>query len=169
MLVERELGETHAGIAFGPTNELFLGSESGVLSRLSRDAGGAWTLSRLWQGQSAIRWLEASPRGRFLALVDQANFAQQFNLREGRIGATSLQLPAPVEEVKYSPGGSRVLFRTARWIHRAISSTNGLVRTDTIFAPKALSGARMVFGDTENYNNVAGLYYVFTKSIESTP
>ena len=156
LLVERELGETHAGIAFGPTNELFLGSESGVLSSISRDAGGAWTLSRLWQGQSAIRWLEASPRGRFLALVDQANFAQQFNLREGVIGATSLQLPAPVEEVKYSPGGSRVLFRTARWIHRASSSTNGLVRADTIFAPKALSGARMVFGDTENYSNVAG-------------
>ena len=156
LLVERELGETHAGIAFGPGNELFLGSESGVLSSMSRDAGGAWSLRRLWQGQSAIRWLEASPRGRFLALVDQGNLAQQFNLKEGRIGATSLQLPAPVEEVKYSPGGSRVLFRTARWIHRASSSTDGLVWADTIFAPKALGGARMVFGDTENYNNVAG-------------
>ncbi len=150
LLVDKELSEEHAGIAFGPANELFLGSDSGVLSAIRRDAAGNWTLQRLWQGQSAIRRLEVSPRGRFLVLVDQANLAQHFNLAEGRIGALSLQLPAPVEEVAFSPAGSRVLFRTARWVHRAGSSTNGLIWLDSLFAPKTLAGARMVFGETPN-------------------
>lgn len=156
LLVDKELGEIHAGIAFGPTNELFIGSISGALNAISRDDAGAWIVQRLWQGASAIRWLEASPRGRFLVLVDQTNLAQQFNLAEGRLGGASLKLPAPVEEVAFSPGGSRVLFRTARWIHRASSSTNGLTWMDTLFAPKALSGARIVFGKNENDNNIAG-------------
>jgi hypothetical protein len=155
MLVEKELGEVHAGIAFGPANELFLGSDSGVLSAISRDDGDNWILHRLWQGQSAIRWLEASPRGRFLVLVDQANLAQQFNLTEGRIGASSMQLPAPVEEVAFSPSGSRVLFRTSRWVHRSGSSTNGLIWLDSLFAPKALAGARMVFGHDPNATSIA--------------
>ena len=156
LLVERNLGETHSSIAFGAANELFIGSESGALSSINRDVDGTWSLRRLWQGRSAIRWLEASPRGRFLMLVDQSNVAQQFNLKEGRIGTTSLELPAPVEEVAYSPGGSRVLFRTSRWIHRASASINGIVGADSMFAPKALSGARMVFGNDEDFKNVAG-------------
>ncbi len=146
LLVEKELGEEHIGIAFGLDNELFIGSNGGTLNVISRDGAGAWILQRLWQGESAIRWLEVSPRGRFLVLVNQANQAQQFNLVEGRLGAASLQLPAPVEEVAFSPGGSRVLFRTSRWIHRASSSTNGLTWVDSLFAPKALHGAHMVFG-----------------------
>ena len=160
MLVEKELGEFHAGIAFGPANQLFVGSDSGVLSTISRDPAGNWTLQRLWQGQSAIRWLEVSPRGRFLVLVDQANLAQQFNLSEGRIGAQSLQLPAPVEEVAFSPAGSRVLFRSSRWVHRAGSSTNGLIWLDSLFAPKVLTGARMVFGVAANAvtGNAVGSY-----------
>jgi hypothetical protein len=150
ILVDKELGEVHASIAFGPANELFLGSDSGVLSTISRDSAGNWALQRLWQGESAIRWLEASPRGRFLVLVDQANLAQQFDLAAGQIGAQSLQLPAPVEEVAFSPAGSRVLFRSSRWVHRAGSSTNGLIWLDSLFAPKALSDARMVFGVAAN-------------------
>ena len=156
LLVEKELGEMHSGIAFGPANELFIGSISGALNAIRRDSSGAWTLRRLWQGAAPIRLLEASPRGRFLVVVDQSNLAQQFNLAEGRLGGASLELPAPVEEVAFSPGGSRVLFRTARWIHRASSSTNGLTWLDTLFAPKALSGARMVFGDSDSNKNIAG-------------
>jgi len=160
MLVEKELGEFHAGIAFGPANQLFVGSDSGVLSTISRDPAGNWTLQRLWQGQSAIRWLEVSPRGGFLVLVDQANLAQQFNLSEGRIGARSLQLPAPVEEVAFSPAGSRVLFRSSRWVHRAGSSTNGLIWLDSLFAPKVRTGVRMVFGVAANAvtENAVGSY-----------
>lgn len=146
LVAERELGERHAGIAFGSDNELFLGSESGVLSAFGQDTTGTWTMQRLWQGQEAIRWLQASPRGRYLVLVDATQRAQQFDLAEGRIGGASVLLASPIEEVSFSPGGSRVLLRTARWVHRASSSANGLSVVDTLFTPKALSSARMVFG-----------------------
>ena len=43
-------------------------------------------------------------------LVDASNLAQQFNLAEARIGDQTLQLPASVNEVAFSPGGLRVLF-----------------------------------------------------------
>jgi hypothetical protein len=39
-----------------------------------------------------------------------------------------------------------VLFRTGRWIHRALVSPTGLIWTDTIRAPKAMHGSQMVFG-----------------------
>ena len=155
LLIEKELGETHSSIAFGPDNELFIGSESGVLSAISRDAAGDWSLQRRWQGHSAIRWLAASPRGRYLVLVDQANIAQLFNLTEGQTGVEELQLPAPVEEIAFSPAGSRVLFRTSRWIHRAGSSIKGLIWLDSLFAPKALTGARMVFGRAASAGAIA--------------
>jgi WD40 repeat protein len=146
VVAERELGERHAGIAFGPDNELFLGSGSGTLSAFGRDDAGTWVLRRLWQGQTGIRWLEASPRGRYLVLVDASNLAQQFDLAAGRIGDASVSLASRIEEVSFSPSGSRVLLRTARWIHRANSSPNGLSVTDTMFAPKPPTGARIVFG-----------------------
>jgi WD40 repeat protein len=148
IVVEKNLGESHVAAAFGHDNKLYLGSQSGKLNLVGRDATGVWGLQRIWQSESAIRWIEASPRGRFLVLVYQNNVAQQFNLLEGNIGNSSLELPSPVEEVAFSPGGSRVLFRTSRWIHRAASSGNGLTQLDSLFAPKALAGARMVFGDS---------------------
>ena len=112
-------------------------------------------MQRRWQGHSAIRWLEALPRGRYLVLVDQANIAKLFNLTEGQIGVEELQLPASVEELAFSPAGSRVLFRTSRWIHRAGSSINGLIWLDSLFAPKALTGARMVFGRASSAGAIA--------------
>jgi len=76
--------------------------------------------------------------------------AQQFSLREGRIGESVLHLPSAVEELSFAPGGSRVLFRTARWIHRVGSSPAGLIWIDAILGPKAVNGARMVFGPYTN-------------------
>ena len=101
----------------------------------------------LWHGEAAIRLLEASPRSQYLVLVDQNNLAQQFSLSEGRLGVTTLQLPSTVEEVTFVPGGSRVLFRTPRWVHRASSAASGLIWLDAMLAPGMLDGARMVFGD----------------------
>jgi WD40 repeat protein len=146
MLARFDLGERHSGIAFADPDHLYVGSESGVLRVISRGSGDNWSVQTLWQGESPIRWLEASPRSEFLVLIDEDNVAQQFNLREGRIGESVLQLPSTVEELVFAPGGSRVLFRTARWIHRAGSSTTGLVWIDAILGPKAVNGARMVFG-----------------------
>ncbi len=142
-----DLGERHQGLAFSDIDHLYVGSDSGALRMIVRESGDNWTLRTVWQGEAGIRWLEASPRSQFLVLVDQNNLAQQFTLAEGRIGETVLQLPNAVEEVSFAPGGSRVLFRTSRWIHRASSSAAGLIWIDAILAPKALDATRMVFGD----------------------
>jgi hypothetical protein len=80
-------------------------------------------------------------------LVDKNSLAQQFSLAEGRIGEITLQLPSPVAEVTFTPGGQRVLIRTSNWIHRVSSAATGLIWIDAILAPSALDGARVVFGD----------------------
>ena len=148
-LARFDLGERHRGLAFADSEHLYVGSESGTLSVMSREADESWSLQTLWQGEAAISWLEASPRSQYLVLVDQNNLAQQFSLKEGRIGETVLQLPSAVEEVTFTPVGLRVLFRTSNWIHRASSSATGLIWIDATLAPKSLGAARMVFGDPD--------------------
>jgi WD40 repeat protein len=149
LVVRFELAERHGAIAFADPDHLFLGSQSGALHVIARDAAGGWSVQTLWQGDTPIRLLEASPQSRLLVLVDANNLAQQFNLAEARIGDRTLQLPASVNEVAFSPGGLRVLFRTSNWVHRASSSAVGLIWQDAILAPKALANAHMVFGDPE--------------------
>jgi WD40 repeat protein len=144
-----DLGERHTALSFADNGRLYLGSASGALRVIAQDATGSWTIQTLWQGEAGIRWLEASPRSRFLVLVDDDNRARQFHLEEGRIGDAVLELPSDVDEVAFSPGGLRVLFRTPNWVHRASSSAQGLIWLDAILIPKALDGARMVFGDPE--------------------
>jgi WD40 repeat protein len=150
MLVRLDLGEHHSAIAFADSNHLYVGSDSGALRVISRDSGDKWSVQTLWQGDSPIRWLEASPLSAFLVLIDEENVARQFSLRESRIGEAVLQLPSAVEEVAFAPGGSRVLFRTAGWVHRAGSSPTGLIWIDAILGPRAANGARMVFGPYSN-------------------
>ena len=165
-----ELGEPHQGIAFADNDHLYIGSESGTLRVASRENSDGWALQPVWQGGVAIRWLAAAPHAGFLVMVDQGNLAQQFILAEGKLGEQSLQLPARVEEVSFAPGGSRVLFRTPRWVHRASSAISGLRWLDAVFAPRSIAGASLVFGDmdsnqfaatgTRAYLPVAGPGYV---------
>ena len=150
ILARFDLGERHKSVAFADSGHLYLGSESGALRVMSQEIGDSWSLKTLWQGEEAIRWLEASPRSQFLVLVDQSNLAQQFSLAESRIGEMTLQLPSTVEEVTFAPGGLRVLFRTSNWVHRASSAATGLIWIDATLAPIALGSARMVFGDPES-------------------
>ena len=145
-----ELAEHHRSMAFADNDHLFVGSENGTLRVVNRETADYWNLQTLWQGDAAIRWLEASPQSRFLIFVDENNLAQQFILDEGRIGELSLQLPGRVEEVTYAPSGSRVLFRTAGWIHRASSAASGLIWLDAVLAPRPVHGSRMIFGDISN-------------------
>ncbi len=145
-----ELAEQHRSMSFTDNEHLFVGSENGTLRVVNREATDNWNLQTLWQGDAAIRWLEASPESRYLTFVDQNNLAQQFILGEGRIGEHSLQLPGRVEEVTYSPNGSRVLIRTAGWIHRASSAASGLIWLDAVLAPRPIHGSRMIFGDSNN-------------------
>ena len=153
VLVELPLGEVHAGVAFADDDNLYLGSRSGSLSVVSRSASGAWTRQLRWQGAFAIKWLRASPRGQRLVLVDQNNLAQQFDLEEGRIGELSVSLPEQVEDVAFNPVGSRVYLRTARWIHRASSSTNGVIWLDAIFAPRPAEGGSIIVNTSTSAGN----------------
>ncbi len=141
-----DLGESQADIAFANNDELYVGGDGGSLQVLSKGGDGNWSRRQLWQAASAIRWLEASPSGDYLVLVDNDNLASQFVLAEGRLGEKTLQLPGAVEDVTFSNRGSRALFRTSRWLHKASSSPAGLVWLDSAFGPKAMSGARTVFG-----------------------
>jgi WD40 repeat protein len=153
IVVEFPLGEPHAGVAFADDGNLYLGGSSGALSVVSRDQSGAWGLQQRWQGLSAIRWLRASPGGRHLVFVDQDNLAQQFDLEEGRIGSLSVSLPDSVEDVAFNPVGSRVYFRTARWIHRVSSSADGLIWLDAIFGRRPVNGASIVVSTTTSAGN----------------
>jgi WD40 repeat protein len=143
-IVEFATGEVHRSVAFAGDGRVYVGSESGALRVIARDVAGSWDLRQLWQGGAAIRWLRISPRGRNLVLVDQANLAQLFSLGEGRAGDLSVMLPDQVVDVEFDPAGSRVYFRTTRWIQRASASPHGLIWLDAIFGPKALPGAGMV-------------------------
>jgi WD40 repeat protein len=147
---EFELGEVHASQAFATEDELFIGSAGGVLSRVARDADGAWSLQQLWRGLRPIRELAHSPRANYLVIVDDAGLASLFNLVDGHVGERTLQLPGPVEEVTFARSASRALVRTARWVHRVNIAPQGLMWIDSVFAPKPLQGARIVFGSGEN-------------------
>ncbi|MDH3417218.1 MAG: hypothetical protein OEM64_12990, partial [Gammaproteobacteria bacterium] len=96
---------------------------------------------------SAIRWLEASPDGGYLIVVDANNLASQFILAEGRIAGGALQLPAAVREVTFASSGSHALFRTSRWVHRASSSETGLTWQNSVLVPKTFRSARIVAGN----------------------
>ena len=144
---EVALGEAHHDLAFGADGSIYLGSTSGALNRVTFDAPGGWTVQRLWQGDAPLRLLALSPRERFLVVVDENNDARQFQLADGRMGDAQLALPSAVEELSFSPDGSRVLFRTARWVHRAASSPAGLSWLQAIFAPRPLNASRIVFAN----------------------
>jgi WD40 repeat protein/subtilisin-like proprotein convertase family protein len=147
-----ELGEAQAGIAFATDNQLYVGGSSGAL-RLISDTDGIWKVLEVWQGAAAIRWLEASPRGEYLILVDENNLVSQFILAEGRVADSVLQLSSSVQDVSFRRGGSRVLFRTSRWVHQASVSAVGLVWQDSVFAPKTLRDARAISGNPDTAAN----------------
>ena len=152
LLAQFEVGSPHAGIAFAEDEQLFIGGDNGSLRLISRGPDSSWNLKNLWQGTTAIRWLEASPHGEYLILVDANNLASQFILAEGRIADGVLQLPAAVRDVTFGGGGSHALFRTSRWVHRASSSMGGLIWQDSVLVPKTFPSARVVSGNNSASN-----------------
>jgi WD40 repeat protein len=145
VLTDLELGELHTSLAFAGNDRLYLGSESGALRILETDRAGNWNLRNVWSGSAPLKRLEISPREQLLVIVDSMHKAQLLDLGNGRIGASVVQLPDAVDDVVFSPNDSRVLMRTARWIHRASVSPQGLTWQDAIRTPKAMNGSRMVF------------------------
>jgi hypothetical protein len=145
LLADVELGELHSGLAFADDDRLYLGGESGTLRTLATDRTGNWNLRNVWVGSAPLRNLEISPRKKLLVIVDASDRAQLLNLGSGRIGASHMQLPDAVNDIIFSPNETRVLFRTARWIHRASVSPAGLNWMDALRTPKVMAGSRMVF------------------------
>ncbi|MDX1499253.1 MAG: AAA-like domain-containing protein [Woeseiaceae bacterium] len=162
-----ELGEPHRGIAFVEHDRLFIGNESGALVAVTLEPGGNWTVATVWRGATAIRHLAASPLANYLVLADQNNRVQQFSLVEGRPGTAALDLPATIEEIRFAPGGSRLLIRTGRWVHRASSSASGLVWLDAILAPPVLSSANLVFGAGHGGAALANRVHVVVAAADS--
>ena len=145
LVAEFDLGEPNAVATFAASDRLYAGGASGALRLITRDDEGAWSMLQQWQGPAAISLLEASPRGDYLVVVDANNLASLFLLRDGLAGEKTLQLPATVNDAVFNHNGTRVLFRTARWIHRVSASRNGLIWLDGVFSPKPLQGARIVY------------------------
>jgi WD40 repeat protein len=149
-LVEFQPGEIHNAVAFAGDNTVYLGGQSGALRVIARDASGAWTLRQIWQGTAPIRKLAAAPGGRSLVMVDDDNLVKQLNLEEGAIGKRMLALPDTVEALAFSPVGSRIYLRTARWVHRASSSPEGVIWNDAIFGPSPVHGTGIVSKPNES-------------------
>ena len=165
LIAEFVSGSVYSGLTFAGEDELYLGSEDGVLQLLSRGDDGHWKMQQVWQGPASIRMLQASPKGDFLILVDQDNLASQFILSEGQIGEDTLQLPSDVQEVVFDTKGTRAYFRTSRWVHRASSSIFGLRWMDAVLVPRTLSGAGIVNGNgTEASNAWQKMYLPVAKN-----
>ena len=150
VLADIDLGEQHSDLIFARDQQIYIGGESGTLRNLYADRTGNWHLRNVWQGDAAIRRLAVSPGRQQVVIVDEQNQATLLDPADGRVGAALLQLPDSVTDIAFSPSESRVLFKTARWVHRALVSPGGLIWTDAIRAPKALVGSGMVFETPDN-------------------
>ena len=147
VIADIELGEMYSDFAFVAENQLYLGGESGMLRSLSADRLGSWNLRNIWQGDSPLRRIQLSASKQLLLLTDAENVARVFDIENGNIGSRTLPLTGPIDDILFSPGDSRVLLRTSRWIHRAEISRTGLTWQSAIRAPQALNGSRMAFAD----------------------
>lgn len=157
VLVDIDLGEMHSDVAFVAEEQLYLAGESGTLRSLSVDRLGNWNLRSVWQGESPLRRIQMSVARQLLVLVDADNAARVFDIRNGGIGPQTLRLPGRIDDILFSPGDSRVLLRTSRWVHRASVSRAGLAWETAIRAPQALRGSRMAFDDRVETQGLQGI------------
>jgi WD40 repeat protein len=144
-LASIELGEMHNGLGFLSNERIFVGGASGALRAVYVDRTGNWHVESVWQGERPIEHLAVGTTRRMIVLVDSAREVRLLDPDDGRVGANILTLPATVLEVAWSPNESRILFRSGRWIHRALAAPNGVFWTDSLRAPKSLNGSTMVF------------------------
>lgn len=156
VLADIELGEMHSDITFVDEDYLYLAGTSGILRSVAMDGLGTWNLRNVWEGKFPLRRIQMSVGRQLLVLVDAENTARVFDIRNGHIGPQTLQLPGRIEDLLFSPGESRVLLRTSRWIHRADVSRSGLTWESALRAPQALRGSRMAFDDRIEPQRTAG-------------
>jgi WD40 repeat protein len=145
-----DLGEVHYDLAFASDDGIYVGGESGSLRTVYPDRTGNWHLRSDWQGNRAIRHIEVADR--HILLVDADNQVHLLDPATGQVNAEVFSLPSTVRDVAFSPNQTRALFRTGRWIHRALVTASGLVWTDSLRSPKPMSGSEMAFDIGRNEN-----------------
>ena len=144
-LASVELGENHSDFVFSSDEQIFVASSSGTLRRLFPDRTGNWHLGTFWRGSNRIAMLAYGQSRRHLIVVDDSATAMVLDPVDGRVLRDTLRLPSPVDDAAISPNGTQAIFRSGRWLHRALVTPTGLIRTDSLRAPKVLSGSRMAF------------------------
>lgn len=169
VVVDRDLGSLHSGIAFAGNTALYVGGENGALSVLSGNGLGGWDLRHIWQGEAAVRKLVASPKQRFLVLIDDRHNAVQFSLADAAPGKLSVMLPGPVSDIRFNASGSRMLLLGDRWVHRLSSSSSGLIWLDALLVPRALNGAGLVVKDDAGTSQRSGDEFYLPVARDSTP
>ena len=155
-LASVDLGEVHHDLAFAADQTIYLGAESGVLRNLYSDRNGNWHLRNVWQGSDSIRHVEIATGRQNIVLVNSRNEVMLLDPADGRVSSEILTMPSRVDEVAFSPNESRVLFRSGRWLHRALVTPTGLIWTDTARAPKAMNGSGMAFEISHDSGSVQG-------------
>lgn len=144
-LADLELGAVHNDLQFAADDQLFLAAESGALRVMKADRTGNWHVRNVWRGPAAIRRLKVAPQRQMIVLVDAQNDVRSLDPQDGKVSSPLLTLPDAISDIAFSPNESRILFRTGRWIHRALISPAGPIWTDSLRAGKAAGGSQMVF------------------------
>ena len=139
-----DLGEHHSDLAFAAESQIYLGSETGKLRSVAADRTGSWNSREIWSGDAPLTKIAHSRKRDKLIIVDTNHRVSALDLRAGTISSSVLQLPDAVRDIVFSPSETRVLLRTARWIHRARISPSGLSWADALRSPKAMSGSSLV-------------------------
>ena len=160
-LLEVELSSAYAALAFVDADRLYLGGQDGALSLL-RPGSGQSSVTKIWQGDAALRHLAYMPRRGALLIGDSEGTVRQLDTATGDIGRLSLVLPARIRELAVAPFGSRIFVRTERWIHEATSGAEGLTWSDAYFVPPGGSGRELVFAPV---GNLPGVLHVLRRDV----
>ena len=144
-----------SSLAFMSNDALFVGGQDGVLRIMRLAPGMAPDVRPVWQGESALTHIAAGAWEDELIVVDADHVARVLSIAEGQVARLALVLPGAVREVRVAPSGPGVLFRTDRWVHRAISGVEGLAWRDAMLVPASGNADRIVFDSTAGRPNEA--------------
>jgi len=139
-----ELNNLHRDLGFSSDDKLFVAAANGELRQATTDRTDTWALHTVWSGTAGLQNLAVSPTRGHVVIVDDNNVASLLNPADGTIGPSTMQLAGSVHDIIFSGSETRVIFRTARWVHRATIAPSGLIWMDALRAPKALRGSQMV-------------------------
>ncbi len=143
-----------SSLAFTSDDALFVGGLDGTLRLMRLVPGMAPDVRPIWQGEAALTHLAAGAWEDELIVVDSANVARVLSIAEGQVARLSLVLPGAVREVAVAPSGPGVLFRTDRWVHRAISGVEGLAWRDATLIPSGSIADRIVYDSMAGQPNL---------------